>query len=149
MRKGLLITALVLPITILFGWLMLLISQMNSGYEVKVAVMGYDPRDLLSGHYIQYQIDWEKTDCSQFESGECDQEAFCRDAFWGRQCRYYIPEEYASELDKMFRSRNESGDVFEVIYSYQQGRKPMAKDMLINGKPWRESLSQNEEKAQK
>lgn len=149
MRKGLLITALVLPITILFGWLMLLISQMNSGYEVKVAVMGYDPRDLLSGHYIQYQIDWEKTDCSQFESGECDQEPFCKEAFWGRQCRYYIPEEYAKELDEMFRSRNESGDVFEVVYSYQQGRKPMAKEMLINGKPWRESLSLNKEKAQK
>ena len=38
----------------------------------------------------------------------------------------------------MFRERSASGDVFEVIYSYQEGRKPMAKELLINGEPWRE-----------
>ena len=140
MRKNLLIPALIMPILVLFGWLLLLIAQMNSGYDVKVAVMGYDPRDLLSGHFIQYQIDWNKTDCSQFETGVCDEDSFCKSAYWGRQCRFYIPEEYAATLDKMFRERNETDNVFEVVYSYQKGRKPIAKELLINGKPWRESL---------
>ena len=28
--------------------------QMNSGIEVRLPIRGYDPRDLLSGHYIPF-----------------------------------------------------------------------------------------------
>ena len=57
----------------------------NSGVDIKLPVMGYDPRDLLSGHYIQYQIDWEKADCNQFEDSVCHKDNFCIDATLDQQ----------------------------------------------------------------
>ena len=53
------------------------LAVMRAGLpEVTVRIAGYDPRDLLSGHYIAYTIDWENTDCGQFENGICPKEAF-------------------------------------------------------------------------
>ena len=102
--------------------------------------MGYDPRDLLSGHYIQYQIDWDSTDCSQFRNGQCPEKDFCKEARWGRQCRFYIPEDKARDLDELFRKRNDTDTKFEVVYSYRPGQKAVAKQLLINGQDWRNAL---------
>lgn len=130
-----------LPLIALAIWALSLAQQRASGYDVKVAVEGYDPRDLLSGHYIQYQINWEKTDCSQFTDSVCPKEDFCIDARWGRQCRFYVPENAAPQLDKLFqefRSGNKNNLNFEVLYSYKKGRQAIAKQLLINGKDWHE-----------
>lgn len=140
-----------LPILFLGMWGVSLKIQMNSGLEVRLPIRGYDPRDLLSGHYIQYQIDWENADCRQFENGICPKDEFCVKSLWGgKQCRFYIPEEHARALDNLFRVRNTDGVVvdvrntddmvFEVMYSYKKGFKPMAKELLINGKDWREAI---------
>ena len=59
MDKKFAIVLFCLPILFLGIWGLILSFQMNSGIEVRLPIMGYDPRDLLSGHYIQYQIDWE------------------------------------------------------------------------------------------
>ena len=140
MKKPLLAIALSLPLVCLIGWTLFLAVLRNQGTDVKVAVTGYDPRDLLSGHYIAYQIDWDQTDCTQFAGNVCPKEQFCREALWGRQCRFYIPERYAKELDDLFRKRNTTDNVFEVVYSYRAGRKPMAKEMLINGRSWKATV---------
>ncbi|MBQ9272042.1 MAG: GDYXXLXY domain-containing protein [Alphaproteobacteria bacterium] len=131
-----------LPLVCLAIWTIFLAVQQKRGSEVKVAIQGYDPRDLLSGHYIQYQIDWDKTDCTQFVDNVCPKEDFCTDARWGRECRFYVPEKSASELDKLFR-KFRSGDenmLFEVVYSYRAKHQAMAKTLLINGKEWRQFL---------
>ena len=140
MNKKTLALSFFIPFFALLTWTMWLYTQQTTGKEVIVAVTGYDPRDLLSGHYIQYTIDWEKTDCRQFAGGICPEEEFCREARWGRQCRFYIPENNARELDILFRRRNATDMVFEVVYSYNRGHEPLAKKLLINGKDWRESL---------
>ena len=142
MKKNLLLAVLFLPLICLIGWTIFLTASRNQGKDVKVAVMGYDPRDLLSGHYIQYQIDWKRTDCSQFPEGECPREKFCKEARWGRRCRFYIPEKYAQELDDLFRHRNTTDTVFEVTYSYRPGHQPIAKDILINGRSWKACVQQ-------
>ena len=129
-----------LPILFLGMWGVSLKIQMNSGIEVKLPIRGYDPRDLLSGHYILYQIDWESADCKQFENGICPEDEFCVEGRWGRQCRFYIPEEHARALDNLFIKRNNDDMFFEVVYSYKKGFKPMAKELLINGKDWREAI---------
>ena len=130
-----------LPILFLGIWGVILSFQINSGIEVRLPIMGYDPRDLLSGHYILYQIDWESADCKQFENGICPEDEFCVNNEWGeKHCRFYIPEEHAKTLDELFRKRNNDDMVFEVIYSYKKGFKPMAKELLINGKDWREAI---------
>ena len=137
MKKYIWAVALALPWVCLVTWTLCLTYQRAHGTEVKVSITGYDPRDLLSGHYIQYQIDWKKTDCTQFENQVCpDTKYFCKKARWGRQCRFYIPEKHAERLDKLFRDRNSSQDEFEIVYSYQPGRNAMAKQLLINGQDW-------------
>lgn len=140
MKTKILAISFALPFICLLLWTLELTWQRSQGTEVIVSVMGYDPRDLLSGHYIQYQIDWNRTDCSQFPGGNCPKEHFCKEARWGRQCRFYIPEKHARELDDLFRKRNNDTMKFEVIYSYQRGQAAIAKQLLINGKDWRESL---------
>jgi len=132
-----------LPLFCLMAWAVFLTYNRDTGVDIKVAVQGYDPRDLFSGRYIQYAIDWEKTDCRQFADGVCPQDEFCAEAKWGRQCRFYIPEEYASTLDNLFALRNQNNLYFEVIYSYKQKTKPIAKQLLINGVDWREYLKNN------
>jgi len=143
MNKKILAVIFIIPFISLIFWTMWLYSQQVTGTEIKVAVMGYDPRDLLSGHYIRYSIDWNRTDCTQFPNGVCPEDEFCKDARWGRECRFYIPEKNARELDRLFLKRNTTDMVFEVVYSYHKGQEPLAKQLLINGKDWRESLEKN------
>ena len=140
MKAKILAICFAIPFVCLIIWTIALSWQRSNGQEVKVAVMGYDPRDLLSGHYIQYQIDWTRTDCSQFETNRCPEKDFCKEAHWGSQCRFYVPENKARELDKLFRQRNDTDMKFEVVYSYQPGRKAVAKQLLINGQDWRQAL---------
>ena len=141
MPKNIFAVILIVPLVCLMCWTGMLFAERYNGQEIKVAIQGYDPRDLLSGHYIQYQIDWDKTDCGQFSEGICPKSEFCIESTWGRQCRFYIPEKYAQELDKLFAEfRFEKNNIFEVIYSYQKGRKPIAKQLLINGNDWRETV---------
>ena len=160
MNKNIFIFIFLLPLICLMGWTGFLTYQQKNGQEVKVRITGYDPRDILSGHYIAYRIDWEKTDCNQFEYGICPKDDFCKTGkfanffSWGAPCRFYVPEKYAEQLDKTFRNATATGfvlngflhdkdskqDVFEVVYSYQKGREPFAKQLLINGKDWRDSI---------
>ena len=99
MNKKILAVIFIIPFISLIFWTMWLYTQQVTGTEIKVAVMGYDPRDLLSGHYIRYSIDWNRTDCTQFPNGVCPEDEFCKDARWGRECRFYIPEKNARELE--------------------------------------------------
>lgn len=50
--------ALVLPLLGLAAAWIVTHTRAQQGVEWDVPVMGYDPRDLLRGHYIQYQYDW-------------------------------------------------------------------------------------------
>ena len=139
MNKRLLAVTLSLPWFCLLGWALFLTVSANSGREITLPVTGYDPRDLLSGRYIAYQIDWNKADCTQFPKRTCPEQEFCKEARWGRECRFYIPEATANELDSLFRRRSENLK-FEVVYSYRSGQTPIAKQLLINQKDWQTYL---------
>ena len=146
----------ILPLICLIAWTGFLTYQQKNGQEVKVRITGYDPTDILSGHYIAYQIDWEKTDCNQFADRVCPKDNFCKRnklakiVSWGAPCRFYVPEKYAQQLDETFRKSMTNflsddtiqKDIFEVVYSYQEGKDPIAKELLINGKDWRKSIKQ-------
>ena len=141
MKKKLWIAALILPWACLLIWTLSLTVQRSRGTDVTVRVMGYDPRDLLSGRYIAYEIDWDRTDCTQFPQAVCPEKEFCKEARWGRQCRFYVPEKQANQLDALFRKRDAQMLVFEVIYAYQPGHTPIAKQLTINGKDWTEFVN--------
>lgn len=142
MQKNKIITALAFPIAVLLAWVLFLTIKVATMPEVTVRIAGYDPRDLLSGHYIAYTIDWENTDCSQFKNNTCPEEEFAKysiNAYWGDQYRFYIPEKYAAKLDRLFRINREK-HTFEVIYKYSSGISPVARELLIDGKPWQETI---------
>lgn len=138
MKRHILIAWLALPVVCLLAWITYLSFERHKGYDVTVVITGYDPRDLLAGRYIAYQIDWQKTDCKQFKNNICPKQRFCHEAKWGRQCRFYVPQARAAYLDQLFSKRVNTGDVFEVVYTYHEKHLPIAKTLLINGRDWRE-----------
>jgi len=145
MQKNRIIAALAFPVAVLLTWILLLTAKVLSMPEVTVRIAGYDPRDLIGGHYIAYTIDWENTDCTQFDESKCPIDAFkafARQEYWGEQHRFYIPEEYAAELDKLFRLDREKY-VFEIIYKFKPGLRPIARQLLIDGRPWQETINNN------
>lgn len=135
MRKNYLkLILMIAPALLLLGWVTILTAQIYSGKEVALRIKGYDPRSLLSGHYIQYQIDWENSDCGQFENGICPKDEFKRalfNGYWGQNGRFYVSEKQAADLDRAVRSGD---NVAEIVYSYRKGQKPYALRLLINGK---------------
>lgn len=143
MQKIKIITALSTPIIALFLWVVVLCAKYMLMPEIIVTISGYDPRDLISGHYIAYTIDWDNTDCTQFSDGKCPKEEFEHyglNEYWGKQYRFYIPEKHAEKLDKMFRL-GAGNHKFEVVYKYASGIKPLAKELRIDGKPWQENIN--------
>ena len=136
MKNKLLVLAFLIPAIALASWVLVLSHERSSWDEVKVVIKGYDPSGLLSGHYIQSVIDWEKTDINQFGQYQSYEDDFGTESKWGRQCRYYIPEQYADRLQRIFLARSSDNTLFEVIYAYRPGHPAIAKKLLINGKDW-------------
>ena len=121
-RAGLaLLGALVLPLAGL-GWVWHGLDRLNHcGTEWDVPVRGYDPRDLLQGHYLAYSYDWSNLGGAQglpsgadgdvCLSGVPPQLAAVRPA-QGQPCaarlrsseafggRYYAPAERAQALQR-------------------------------------------------
>jgi len=56
MKNKILPIALIIPILALVGWVASLSSAKSSGELIRLAVVGYDPRDLLAGHYLNFQV---------------------------------------------------------------------------------------------
>lgn len=50
--------AIGLPIAVLGAWVARLSWLDHSGTHVRLPVTGYDPRDLLAGHYLTYTVDY-------------------------------------------------------------------------------------------
>jgi uncharacterized membrane-anchored protein len=53
------IVVLVLPILVLTGMALKSATSQQVGQQIwQVKIAGYDPRDLLYGHYLRFQYDW-------------------------------------------------------------------------------------------
>ena len=56
---------LFLPVLILLGWMFSVQAKISSGAVLDMPIRGYDPRDILAGHYLSVRVDFDS-----FES-EC------------------------------------------------------------------------------
>lgn len=156
-RRILLIAALALPILALGVDAFMHHLQRASGEAVTLPIEGFDPRDLLSGHYLQYQVDYGvengcdgyigsasvclrptrgiyprgdlPADCGLFIQGHCDDHGI----FLANIERFYIPEEYAQSLED--KVRDHQG---ELALSVDRQGNAAIRDLLIDGKPWKE-----------
>ncbi len=110
-----------LPVFVL-GANMLYLSSLTEFSKVNIAVQGYDPRDLFAGNYMYLQLDWDKTDCAQFENQVCPKENF-NDTY-----NFYINKEYSADLEKAVVTND-----VNLVFSYQKGFEPIIVDLTVDG----------------
>jgi len=155
-NKKNLIVALIVPILSLIALTSYKKYILAVGYEIILPISGYDPRDLLSGHYITYRIEYGISEiCSnQYESriayvclepnksvnfsvplsctkmieGECNYGQFKA----GIE-KYFAPEDKAKYLESQIRSKSAS-----IVLSVTRNGRAQVKDLLLDGQPWKD-----------
>lgn len=120
--------AVLAPLAVMLGWTGYHATVIARGVTVRLRVEGYDPRDLLSGHYLRYRVDYGLDACAGHSqpapclcleragggvparatwAGRCEERPDC--PLWLRgRCsytrfeagieRYYFPETLATPL---------------------------------------------------
>lgn len=137
MNKKILSVLLAVPVVFFICWIgYLKISEINAPTYV-IAVRGYDPRDLLSGHYLNLRLDWDNTDCEQFGEKRCPVEKF------NYLYRFYVPEHDAPILEKILMRQEATA---ALTFVWPDKRIPRIKDLQINSKPWQESVAEYQQK---
>lgn len=115
MRRLTLLILLLLPVVAIGAWIGLLLVDRTSDPALRIAIRGFDPRDLLRGHFLLFQLDL-RTDtvgsgpaCLVPDSADplrpvasppwqgCPYPV----ADTQRSYRYYLPEETALELQRL------------------------------------------------
>ncbi len=137
----------------------------GQGQMYTVPVDGFDPRDLVYGHYLSIQVDLESLGATR-PDGATEGDVFCfqRDGELVRvlqgtkpdmaqeSCasrtpignlvgakRYLVPEVDALELENRLRDRDVNASVELII----QKNGDVSMGMLfLNGQPWREVLAE-------
>ena len=156
------IIAVIIPIIALVGLTVKKERRMIHGEEVVLPIEGFDPRDLLSGNFLIYQIKYGVTNlCQQtskqsnstigyvvldppqfqtlkpsigqtFIKGECE-----RGRFKAGIERFYIPQEHATILDKEVR-----GKKGKIVLSVFYDGRAQVKDLLVNDQSWRTFIAE-------
>lgn len=153
--KNLILSALVFPVIALGIFTAYKKYKFEVGTKFIFPISGYDPRDLLSGYYLIYTVEYGATpdcdmrsrpepsyycidskrfsrakpaDCSKFIRGRCQYNRFLADIE-----KFYIPEDKAKELDKLVRGKEAAIEI-----SVQYDGTAQLRDLLINGESWRE-----------
>jgi uncharacterized membrane-anchored protein len=158
--------ALLIPLAVL----LLLIGRgeliTRSGMKWRVRITGYDPRDLVHGHYLRYQLSWRwaDRDGSQLPQREPDS-VFCLnlDGDGGRMpepkvtlvpreersgCKSWFPVETEERLNRFFIPEGK-GRAFEnavrsetcyVVLAVSRTGQVVVEDLLIKDTSWRDAL---------
>ena len=126
LKNNLIRLALALPIVILAVWILGLEYRSNAASRVMVTVEGYDPRSLISGHYLQLRVNWEDTDCRQFPQDDCPKELF------ENIYRFYIPESDAPGLEHLIIKKRP----FMQLEFALSGNKPQIRDLYVEKQLW-------------
>lgn len=124
MKNKITAALLFLPVLCL-GFYMLWLQTMTEFKRVEIVVAGYDPRDFFSGNYMNLQLDWNSTDCSQFEQNTCPQGDF--DRFYN----FYIQQKNSGAL-----TQKVNAGTVKLVFSYEHGYRPMIVDLLVDGKSY-------------
>lgn len=155
-----LLSAIALPIIVLLGLMLYKQSIINTGQSVTVDIVGFDPRDLLSGHYLRYNIDYNSRNqctppppssqqtvrlcleperyffnhpaaqCHLYVEGVCSKTGFKA----GIE-RFYIPEHAASQLDRLVR---DARGTLQLRVNAQG--KAVIETLFIDGEPWQDKV---------
>jgi len=163
MNKRNKIIALLIPILIVLGAIGKSEYQLATGEVWKFKISGYDPRDLLRGHYVNYQVefDWrkdrgvclDKNDCClcldrkkdllnsikaskmscSLAVERCD--GLMREEYIQELRKYFIPEDKGKALEKAIR-----GQEAEILVVISDKGRPLVRDLLVGGNTWSKAI---------
>lgn len=128
LKKYILPAAIFFPLVILALWTARLQLNLNHARKVLVTVEGYDPRSLISGHYLQLRPVWDKTDCGQFSRQRCPVESF------ENNYRFYLPENIAPELERLIWKRQPA---MQLEFALSHGT-PLVRELFIENNLWKD-----------
>lgn len=164
-ERGILGVAVLLPVLAIVGLIARANNVLQSGTEWRVPITGYDPRDLLRGHYLVYRLGWQvQTESCQgdgccyclwnpnpnpsppTEPAEpavsvisCADRAPCQSYFHARELpnleKFYIPETDGTRLEEEVRNKKAA-----LLISVSPRGRAGIKDLLLDGRPFREIL---------
>ncbi len=155
--KTVILIALIIPIVALLSLTIYKKYTFLKGRQITLSIRAYDPRDLLSGYYLNYTIKYDVEEvchnkryrenkhayiclnpkkfsytkpynCDLFIKGVCNKLDFKA----GIE-RYYVPKQQAKRLEKLLRSNKAS-----IVLSVPKNGDAQVKDLLINGKSWKD-----------
>lgn len=161
-NQRLLLVAVIFPILGLLALIGRAELNLRSGRTWELPISGYDPRDLLSGHYLRYQyrLEWKQY-ASSCGDGETIDRSCClcleprpgsrEPLVHGVQCgavegclswlrgsdlvgeqRYFVPAEHATALEQALRDRPAS-----LRVAITDDGTLAVDTLLLDGKPWR------------
>ena len=132
MNKSLMKTAIILPLICLISWVIFLQYQIMQKESIRLYVSGYDPRDILSGHYLSLQIEQEKNGCSyEYERDKI----ICQGYAFKRVYQYYLEEEKGKTLERMLAKKDPT---MELEFTLSPFVLPQIKSFYIDGQDWKE-----------
>lgn len=157
-----LIAAIAFPIVLLLGLTLQKHTLRQTGTKKIFPISGYDPRDLLSGHYLIYTIDYGVPNLCDYSSGSYEQKeshicfdsnmhvagpvpSSCKVAIRG-ECkggrfvagleRFYVPQEKALALERLIQSKKAS-----IVVAIGDNGSSQVTDLLIEEVPWQEAMA--------
>ncbi len=164
MNQRLLLVAVLFPILGLLALIGRAELNLRSGRPWELGISGYDPRDLLSGHYLRYQYRFDRSYddtcgdgdnldpacclCLGPRSGtrepivrsvQCDAVDSClswvRGSDVAGEQRYFIPAERAAELERALPQHSAS-----LRVSITDDGTLAVDTLLLDGVPWQDKL---------
>lgn len=158
---------LFIPVVILLGWVISIQTAVSTGTPVVLPVRGFDPRDILAGHYLAVAVDygaftsecadrqgkqrWEKTEaffCLDIGKIVLNKPADCA-VFIKGYCRYgrfddnvsrfYIPEKLSRPLEQAVREPENNP---QLLLSVSRDGRAFPQDLILDGLPFAEWLKQ-------
>ncbi len=167
-KTMLLLIALTFPILSLMGLAAYKQSKVSFGTEVTIPIIGYDPRDLLSGHYLIYRLAFDQCRGDAYDKNPefiCVRESAEGDFFsqsvpslqpdGSLQCDAVIRGEcvqgrFKAGIERFYVPEEHSQALDQIIrqgkgklvVSVDRNGKAAIKDLLINDRSWQEYLEQ-------
>jgi uncharacterized membrane-anchored protein len=157
------VIALLIPILIIVGSIGKSEYQLATGKFWKFKISGYDPRDLLRGHYVNYQVefDWQKDkgicsdkddcclclnrkknslDSSKVSKMSCSLatercDGLMREEYIQELKKYFIPEDKGKVLENAIREKDA-----EILVAISDDGHPVVRDLLVDGNTWQEEV---------
>ena len=137
-------TALLLvPILILAGMSLGHFHDQHTGTLWRIPITGYDPRDILRGHYLQFRYEWNLPQAARLCVGEeCALNgSFIPGTDTTALSRYYVPETEANRLQRLLNNRQQDTKLaFAIGLRVSHNGHANIEELYIDNTPLQEWL---------